>query len=92
MIMSITEIARRLAKSKTDFDRLDEFINNNSNKIANAFNISTWWYPLKEWKFNKDNSAIILYYDTFEWVEIPINELDNLDKFLLKREREIKEK
>lgn len=45
MIESISSVARRLAKSKTDFDRLDKFINNNSVKIANAFDISTWWYP-----------------------------------------------
>lgn len=91
---SISSVARRLAKSKTDFDRLDKFINNNSVKIANAFDISTWWSPLKKWKFNKEGNAIILYYDTFEGVEIPISELDNLDEFLrnLKQKREAKKK
>lgn len=90
---SISSVARRLAKSKTDFDRLDKFINNNSGKIANAFDISTWWYPLKKWKFNKEGNAIILYYDTLR-VEIPISELDNLDEFLrnLKQKREAKKK
>ena len=94
MIESISSVARRLAKSKADFDRLDEFINNNSVKIANAFDISTWWYPLKKWKFNKEGNAIILDYKGEDDTEIPINELDNLDEFLrnLKQKREAKKK